>query len=95
MSKQIDVRRAIVMRPEDLLPDTVNCAQVDGMTIRKGTIAAFLQNVLRWMDPGTDENARKALVEEMVDVMPALHAVGVFDVFELRDETLRVLLTKF
>ncbi len=47
------------------------------------------------MDPGTDENAHKALVEEMVGAMPALHALGVFDVFELRDETLRVLLTKF
>ncbi len=41
MPKQINVRRAIVMRPEDLLPDAVNCAQVDGMTIRKGTMLHF------------------------------------------------------
>lgn len=40
-------------RPGDVFPDDVDRAEFAGVTIRKGTIAAFLQNALRRSDPAT------------------------------------------
>lgn len=39
--------RSIPARPEDVLPDDANQAEISGLTVRKGTVAAFLQNAIR------------------------------------------------
>jgi len=79
-------------RPEDILPDDTDRTDFGGVTIRKGTIAAFLQNAMRWSDPGTSDAERKLLEDAIVEAMPALRAVGLFDVLDARDEQLRALL---
>ncbi len=45
------------MRAQDILPDHVNQANLGGITIRKGTVAAFLANALVWTDPETSATA--------------------------------------
>lgn len=82
----------LVTRPEDVLPDGVERADVAGLTVRKGTVAAFLQNVRSWSDPATAGVDRDALARELVATVPALEALGVFDVFAVRDPALRALL---
>lgn len=79
-------------RPEDVLPDRDDHAEIDGVTVRKGTVAAFLRNAIRWSDPATAAADRAALAGEIAGSMPALRALGVFDVFEVRDERLRTLM---
>lgn len=80
-------------RAEDVLPDDVDRTEFAGVTIRKGTIAAFLQNALRWSDPATPEEERQLLEQAIDDAMPALKAVGLFAVLEARDPRLREFLT--
>lgn len=82
----------VPLRPEDVLPDQVDRAEINGVTVRKGTVAAFLQNAMRWSDPATLEADRDALAHEIAGSVPALRALGVFDVLEARDERLRALM---
>lgn len=80
-------RRAI--RPEDVLPDAIDHTEIEGLAVRKGTVAAFLQNAMRWSDPGTDDGLREELSREMAGSLPSLRALGIFEVFEVRDARLR------
>ena len=79
------------MRADQILPGDVDHGQFQGVTIRKGTVAAFLANARTWADAraGADERAQ-AQAHIVVD-LPALKALGLFDVLQIRDERLRAL----
>lgn len=77
------------MRAQQILPDDVDHAEVNGMTIRKGTVAAFLANARVWCDPHASGSARAEAETDMADALPVLRALGLFDVFEIRDVSLR------
>lgn len=83
---------AAPLRPEDVLPEHVDRAEINGLSVRKGTVAAFLQNAIRWSDPHTPDTEREALGHEIAGSVPALRALGVFAVLEARDEHLRAFL---
>ena len=78
------------MRAADILPDNVNNVTLNGIPVRKGTVGAFLINARVWADPLTPANERTAAEIDIVAV-PALRALGVFDVLEIRDPGLRAL----
>jgi hypothetical protein len=77
------------MRAKQVLPDHVDQADFNGMTTRKGTVAAFLANARVWTDRGDSEEARARAETDIVDALPALRAIGLFDVLEIRDVSLR------
>lgn len=77
------------MRAEDVLPDQVNQADVGGVTVRKGTVAAFLHNARCWSDPLGTPELRAAAQRDIEDALPALRALGLFDVLDIRDPALR------
>ena len=77
------------MRAEQVLPDDVNQRDINGLTVRKGTVGAFLVNAKAWSDPSTDAAARALVQRDIVEALPALRALGVFDVFTLRHDALR------
>lgn len=81
------------MRPEDFLPDNENRMQTpDGQMVRKGTIGAFLTNALIWSDSSTATVARVGVEKDIVDSLPALRSLGLFDVCAVRDEALQRLI---
>ncbi|MGS0623728.1 hypothetical protein [Ralstonia sp.] len=80
------------MRPEDVLPDTASHADFEGLTIRKGTVAAFLANAQAWLDPSIDRAQRAEAEQLMREAVPALEALGVFALLEVRDAALRGLI---
>jgi len=77
------------MRAEDVLPDHINQTQLHGVTLRKGTVAAFLANARLWCDPQTATADRAAVERDMSDALPALRALGLFELLEVRDAGLR------
>lgn len=77
------------MRAEQVLPDHVDQVELRGLTIRKGTVAAFLANARVWSDPATIAAAHAEAEADMADALPVLRALGLFDVFEIRDVSLR------
>jgi len=79
------------MRAEDALPDEDDATTIDGVRIRKGTIAAFLANARVVADERATAVARDAAERDIVDALPALRAVGLFDVLAVRDLRVRAL----
>ncbi|HTH73611.1 MAG TPA: hypothetical protein VL635_04315 [Trinickia sp.] len=77
------------MRPEDILPDSVDHITIDGTVLRKGTVAAFLANATIWLDVNASAHERMQAEAEIADALPALRALGLFDVLEVRDDALR------
>jgi hypothetical protein len=80
-----------MMRAADILPDHVNDGTFNGISVRKGTVGAFLANARVWADPLTPANERTAAEIDIVDALPALRALGLFDLLEIRDPGLRAL----
>ncbi|MGS0891062.1 hypothetical protein ACVBGC_00680 [Burkholderia stagnalis] len=77
------------MRAEQMLPDQTDRIEVDGTTIRKGTVGAFLVNARVLTDPAATPAERTRAEADAVDALPALRALGLFDVFDVRDPALR------
>jgi hypothetical protein len=80
------------MRAEQLLPDHLNAGDFAGVTVRKGTVGAFLINARVWTDHSVDDVARASAASDIVDALPALRALGLFDVLDVRDPALRALI---
>ncbi|KVV44647.1 preprotein translocase subunit SecD [Burkholderia ubonensis] len=77
------------MRADEMLPDHLNQLDLNGTTIRKGSVGAFLANARVLIDPRADEAERSRAEADAAEVLPALRALGLFDVFEIRDTALR------
>ncbi|SDA86589.1 MULTISPECIES: hypothetical protein [unclassified Janthinobacterium] len=81
------------MRAEDVLPDQQNQGQFNGVTVRKGTVGAFLANARQWLDEASSDAERRSAERDIVDALPALHALGLFDILQVRDAKLRALVS--
>ncbi len=79
------------MRAEDILPDDQNHGRFGGVVIRKGTVAAFLASARTWLAADTAAPARLQAERDIVDSLPALRALGLFELLAVRDERLRAL----
>lgn len=78
--------------PHDLLADGVDGTVINGTFVRKGSIASFIQNVTL-LSGLTEESAEfQAIADQIRRVKPALDAVGLFDVFEVRDPRVTAIL---
>jgi hypothetical protein len=52
-------------------------------------VEAFIACAHQMLDPGTPEAARRVMEPRLLSLLPALRALGVFELFELRDPALR------
>ncbi|ALX84549.1 hypothetical protein A7P25_01820 [Achromobacter xylosoxidans] len=77
------------MKAQDVLPDDRDSADFQGVTVRKGTVGAFLANARLWCDAGATPRARELAGADLREALPALRALGLFEVLEVRDAALR------
>jgi hypothetical protein len=77
------------MRADQLLPDHLNQVERNGTTIRKGSVGAFLINARVLTDSSANPAAREQAEADLASLLPALRALGLFDVLEIRDPALR------
>lgn len=66
------------MQPQDILPDQQNEVQVNGLTVRKGSVGAFLASVRHWQDPASSAATRATAEVDLRALLPGLHALGLF-----------------
>lgn len=66
------------MKPKDVLPDELNSVEKDGVTIRKGTIGAFTENIKIIERCSEKEDAYKVAVVDLLSLVPALEKLGFF-----------------
>ena len=55
------------------------------------TVAAFVANARTWADAGANADERAQARAQIAQDLPALRALGLFEVLEIRDERLRAL----
>jgi hypothetical protein len=79
------------MKASDILPDDASSTDFAGVSVRKGTVAAFLQNAKTWTE-SSSEAERANLERDIVESIPALRALGLFDVLIVRNPQLRALI---
>jgi hypothetical protein len=74
--------------PEHLLADDQNFAELNGITIRKGTMGAFFANlrILSAMD--SDDPGREAVIEHLRQGLPTMRENGLFEFFSFRSAEL-------
>jgi hypothetical protein len=77
------------MRAQDVLPDGVDQIQFNGVSVRKGSVAAFLANAKVLADASATAEARLEAERDITEAMPALCAAGLFEVLQPRDEIVR------
>lgn len=77
------------MRAQDILPDNINQVEVNDVAVRKGTVDAFLINARLWLKPGATAEEREVTEQDILDALPALVALGLFDFLSIRDPKLR------
>lgn len=77
------------MRAEEVLPDDVNQAKINGVVVRKGSVGAFLANAKTLTDPAASAEARAIAERDIIQALPALRALGLFELLQIRDERLR------
>jgi hypothetical protein len=82
------------MKAEDVLPDDVNLRDFGGLQVRKGTVAAFLANARTWLADTTSPEARAEAERDLIATLPGVHALGLFDVLDVRDPRLRQLIAR-
>ncbi|WP_326617526.1 hypothetical protein OG863_09050 [Streptomyces decoyicus] len=80
------------LTPQDVLADGQEQAEFNGVLVRKGSIAAFIGNAkaLENLAPGTSEY--EAVAQQIRDLKPALDALELFDVVEIRNPDVAALL---
>lgn len=79
------------MKAEDILPDHINTTTINGLTIRKGTVAAFVANAKTYLQAESSPSERAEAKTAALGALPALQALGIFDVFVIADTGLREL----
>lgn len=77
------------MRAQDILSDNVHEVHINGTTVRKGSVGAFLANAAALEDPCLTAADRDAVLSDIEAALPALRAVGLFSVLEIRNAQLR------
>jgi len=76
------------VRPEHLMPDDQNFAQVNGVTVRKGTMGAFLANLRILGNMPSDSPDREAIIEQLRQGIPTVRENGLFELFTFRSPEL-------
>ena len=77
------------MKAQDIIPDGQDFTVIDGHTVRKGSVGAFLANARVLEDPNATTDERRVARDDLAALIPTLDALGLFDVFELRSPALR------
>ncbi|KQX87059.1 hypothetical protein [Variovorax sp. Root473] len=77
------------MKAQDIIPDGQDFTVIDGHTVRKGSVGAFLANVRVLEDANVPADARRIARDDLLSLVPTLDALGLFDAFELRSPALR------
>ncbi|MFC4161889.1 hypothetical protein [Chitinimonas lacunae] len=76
------------MKPHELLPDQHDTVVVNGSTVRKGSVGAFLVSWRLASDPAQAASTREEAKVDLLALVPALAALGLFEVLTPRDPQL-------
>ena len=82
------------MRADEMLPDHVNEGNFGGVSVRKGSVGAFIANHRVILDPASTSEQKTTATRDLKALVPALQALGLFEVMEIRDPAIRALIAE-
>ncbi|MCE2992902.1 MAG: hypothetical protein ACK5WS_07370 [Alphaproteobacteria bacterium] len=82
------------VRPEDVLSDSQNTTVVDGLTVRKGSVAAFLRNIEVLEDKQSSAEQSAAALNIIKELSPAIVAVGLHKHAEFKNKQVEAILVE-
>lgn len=82
------------MQAEDILSDAQNTIEVDGKKLRKGSVAAFLANCQILQSAEPDSKAYEQALNDARTLLPILHTLKLFEIFDFKDSSLKSLIEK-
>jgi hypothetical protein len=74
--------------PEHLMPDDQSFAELNGITIRKGTMGAFFANLRILSVMPCDAPDREVIIEQLRQALPVMRENGLFELFIFRSPEL-------
>ena len=80
------------IRPEDILPDDVNEATVQGVTVRKGSVAAVMANLSILESEESSPSEKTAALSVIKELIPGLIALGFHKHFTFKNAELQTLI---
>ncbi len=66
----------MAITPESILPDAQNSALINGVNVRKGSVAAVLANINVYESPLSSEADKQSALDVIKGLAPALKAIG-------------------
>lgn len=84
-----DAPKTSAVRPEDILSDDASHTSFNGVTVRKGSIAAFLKNIEIIENAKSTKKNKEEAIKAMKELAPALVAVGVDKHVTFKNKTAR------
>lgn len=64
------------VNPADILPENVNSLEINGVVVRKGTVAAVVANIELLEDENSTEQIKEDALNTIKSLIPSLHAQG-------------------
>ncbi len=84
---------AHAIKPDDILADTENFVALNGLTIRKGSIAAFLKNIDLFEDVHSTPSQKQAALKMIKELAPAIITSGLHRHAIFKNKTIEAILS--
>ncbi len=80
------------IKPDDILADNESFVELHGVTVRKGSIAAFLKNVDLFEDETSTDSQKEAALAMIKDLAPAIIVSGLHRHAVFKNKTIQAIL---
>ena len=67
------------IKPSDILPDNVNSIMINGVEVRKGSVAAVVANIQQLESANATEESKQAAIDAIKSLVPSLRAQGLLN----------------
>lgn len=83
-----------LLKPEDIFPTGVDTAIVNGKTVRKGTIAAFIANADILENDAASHQEKEDALKTIQELAPAVFATGLHKHVTYKNPVIQAILMK-
>ena len=82
----------MAITPESILPDAQNSALINGIAVRKGTVAAVLANITVYESSLSTEADKQSALSAIKGFVPALIALGLTQHLRFKNPQIQALI---
>ncbi len=81
------------IKPYDILSDSESFVELNGVTVRKGSVAAFLKNIDLFEDDNSNDSQKSDAMEMIKELSPAIIATGLYKHVIFKNKAIQDILT--